>query len=153
VLVSTRGGSGFLCQAGDLQSRNKGGRQFLVLEEGDAPLRPALFEPGMGTVVCLAGLPDRARLLAFGLDEVKVLKNGGRGVILAALDKKETLLQAVVSGPAGLVLEGIGRGGKPMSRRLTAREIAEYRVARARKGQLLEPRWKDPRLVQPREDA
>jgi len=150
VLVSTRAGNGFLCQAADLASRNRAGRQFVTLDEGDAPLRPAVFVPGLSTVVCLAGSADRPRLLAFGLDEVKVLRNGGRGVMLAALDKGDALLQAVVCGPAGLVLEGAGRGGKPMSRSLTMREIDAYRVARARKGKLLEPRWKAPRLSVPR---
>jgi topoisomerase IV subunit A len=150
VLLATRGGNGLLCQAADLQSRNKAGRQFIALEDGDSPLRPALFEPGMATVVCLAGKPDRARLLAFGIDEVKVLKNGGRGVILAALDKGESLLQAIVAGGAGLVLNGIGRGGKPMERVLSMCELAQHRGARARKGQLIDPRWKEPVLSLPR---
>jgi topoisomerase IV subunit A len=61
------------------------------------------------------------------------------------------LLQAIVAGGAGLVLSGIGRGGKPMERNLSAREIAEFGGARARKGRLMEPRWKDPQLSLPRQ--
>jgi topoisomerase-4 subunit A len=147
VLVSTRGGNGFLCQAADLASRNKGGRQFVTLDDGDAPLRPALFVPGQGTVACLAGTGERPRLLTFGIDEVKVLKNGGRGTMLVDVDAKEALLQAIACGAEGLLLEGAGRGGKPMSRVVSARELAEYRGGRGRKGKVLEPRWKDPTMA------
>jgi topoisomerase-4 subunit A len=150
VLVTTRGGNGFVCQAGDLVSRNKGGRQFLTLDDGDLPLRPALVQPGHTTVACLAGTADRPRLLAFGLDEVKVLKNGGRGTMLVVVEAKETLLQAIACGADGLVLGGAGRSGKAMERTVSMRELGEYRGARGRKGRALEPRWKDPVLTLPR---
>jgi topoisomerase-4 subunit A len=150
VLLSTRGGNGFLCQAGDLASRNKAGRQFVTLDDGDAPARPALFAPGQSTVVCLAGTGDRPRMLVFGLDELKVLKNGGRGTMLVDLDGKETLLQAIVCGADGVVVAGLGRGGKAFEETLTARALGEYRGTRGRKGRLLEPRRKDPTLALPR---
>jgi topoisomerase IV subunit A len=150
VLLSTRAGFGLLCQMADLQSRNKAGRQFLSLEDGDAPLRPATFDRAMGTVVCIAGTDERVRMLSFPVGEVKVLKNGGRGVILVGLDKGESLLQAIVAGEAGVRLTGVGRGAKAIDRVLSAREIGEYKGARARKGQLIEPRVKAPALSLPR---
>jgi topoisomerase-4 subunit A len=145
-----RGGNGFLCQAGDLVSRNKAGRQFLTLDEGDAPLRPWLYRSGPTTVVCLAGTGERLRLLVFGSDELKALKNGGRGSSLVDLDKGEVLLQAMLCGSDGLVLAGQGRAGKPMERSVSLRELGDYRGARGRKGKVLEPRWKDPILATPR---
>jgi topoisomerase-4 subunit A len=150
VLLSTRGGNGFVCQAGDLVGRNKAGRQFVALDEGDAPARPALFAPGLATVVCLAGTADRPRMLVFGLDELKVLRSGGRGTMLVDLDPGEALLQALVCGDAGVLLHGRGRGDRPMSRAVGARELAEHRGARGRKGRVLEPRWKDVRIELPR---
>jgi topoisomerase-4 subunit A len=150
VLLATRGGNGFLCQVADLVGRNRAGRQFVALDEGDAPLRPALFAPGQGTVVCAAGTAERPRLLTFGVDELKVLKNGGRGTILVDLGPGETLLGVRVCGDEGVSLSGEGRGGKPMQRHLSARELAEYRGARARKGRLLEPRWRSVTLGAPR---
>src|SRR5690606_1885393 len=45
VLLSTRGGYGLLCQAGDLVGRTRQGKSFISIETGDAPARPALFEP------------------------------------------------------------------------------------------------------------
>jgi topoisomerase-4 subunit A len=150
VLLSTRLGNGLLCQAGDLAGRNKAGRQFVTLDDGDAPARPAVFAPGQATVVCAAGTGERPRLLVFGVDELKVLKNGGRGTMLVDLAKDEQLLQAIVCGADGVVLAGLGRAGKPMERTVSARELGEYRGARGRKGRVLEPRWKDPRLALPR---
>jgi len=89
-------------------------------------------------------------VLVFPVDEVKVLRNGGRGVILMGLDPKETLLQAIVYGDGGAVVEGTGRGAKPIQRAMSVRELAGYLAARARKGRLLEPRVKDARLSLPR---
>jgi topoisomerase-4 subunit A len=149
VLVATRGGNGFLCTAADLASRNKAGRQFLTLDEGDAPLRPWLYKAGPTTVVCLAGTGERPRLLVYGIEELKILKNGGRGSALVDLDKGEALLQAILCGADGVVLAGQGRAGKPMERTVSVRELGDYRGARGRKGKVLEPRWKDPTLWTP----
>jgi len=150
VLLCTRQGVGFVCHASDLVGRNKAGRQFMTLDEGDAPVRPVLFDPaGATTVACLAGTGERPRLLAFALEELKVLKNGGRGTQLVDLDRGDTLLQAAVCGADGLVITGQARAGKVLSRSLSAREIGDYRGARGRKGRLLEPRWKDPVLSLP----
>ncbi len=146
VLFATRGGNGLICQALDLQTRTRVGRQFIALEEGDTPIRPALFEPGMSGVLCLS---EKGRVLAFGIDEVKLLKNGGRGVILMGLDGGESLRQVVVYGGDGVVVHGIGRGGKVMQRRLDDDHLALYAGGRARKGRLLDPKWKEPRLELP----
>jgi len=62
-------------------------------------------------------------------------------------------LQAIVFGDAGAVVEGMGRGAKPIQRPMSARELAGYAAARARKGRLLEPRVKDARLSLPRPTA
>ncbi|HQP67988.1 MAG TPA: DNA topoisomerase IV subunit A, partial [Quisquiliibacterium sp.] len=147
VLLSTAQGNGLLCQAGDLVGRTRQGKAFMTLDDGDAPLRPALFRPGQGQVLCVS---EAGRVLVFPVDEVKVLRNGGRGVILMGLDPKETLLQAIVYGDGGAVVEGTGRGAKPIQRAMSVRELAGYLAARARKGRLLEPRVKDARLSLPR---
>ena len=143
VLFSTRAGNGFTCLAGDLVGRTRQGKQFMTLDEGDLPLRPALFAAGTGQVACIS---EGGRLLAFPVTEVKALRSGGRGVILMGLEPKEALLQAVVHGESGLVVEGMGRGGKPIRREMSARELAGYVAARARKGRLLEPRVREARL-------
>jgi len=147
VLFSTRDGNGFVCQAADLVGRTRQGKSFVVLDEGDEARRPALFDPSLLQVLCVSG---NGRALVFGVGEVKVLRNGGRGVILMGLDKDEPLAQAIVFGDAGVLLEGVGRGGKAIRREFSARELAGYAGARARKGRLIEPRVREARLSLPR---
>jgi topoisomerase-4 subunit A len=157
LLLATRAGVGFVCQGADLIGRNKAGRQMMSLDEGDAPIRPCVFAAAIGSVegsvagsvVCLAGTADRARWLVFGLDEAKVLKSGGRGTRLIDLEKGETLLQVIVVGEQGLELSGEGRGGKPMRRSVSQRELNDYRAPRGRKGKPIEPRWKAPVMALP----
>jgi topoisomerase IV subunit A len=143
VLFATRKGNGFMCQAADLVGRTRQGKALITLDDGDEPLRPSLFLPGMGSVLCASA---NGRALSFGLDELKVLKNGGRGVILMGLDKSESLLQAIVYGAQGVVISGVGRGGKAIERKFSAHQLMEYAASRARKGKMLEPRIKDARL-------
>ena len=150
VLLCTRGGNGFTCQAADLVGRNKAGRQFITLDDGDAPIRPALFDPSGTTVVCLAGTRERPRMLAFPASDLKALRNGGRGTMLVSLERDETLLQAIVCGDGGVILSGLGNRARPMEDSLSPRALAEYAGTRGRKGKVLEPRRRDPRLSLPR---
>jgi topoisomerase IV subunit A len=87
--------------------------------------------PNAEQVVCLS---SGGRLLAFGLDEMKTLSGGGRGVTLMALDPNETLVQALAINGAGVVLVGTGRGGKPQEETLAGNALAPHIGKRARKG-------------------
>ena len=153
VLLATSGGYGLLCKAADWQSRMKAGKHFLTLEDGAVPLPPVVFDATrLTSVVCLSdglGGGDKGRVLSFWVEEIKRLKNGGRGVTLMGLDKNEALRQVIVAGPDGLVVTGTGRASKAQSRSMSAREIDTLRVARGRKGRQLDPRWKDVWLWQP----
>ncbi|MDO4904968.1 MAG: DNA topoisomerase IV subunit A [Lautropia sp.] len=153
VLVATESGYGMVCKAADWQSRMKAGKHYLTIEAGDAPLPPLPFDGSKQTsVVCLSdglGGGDKGRVLSFWVEEVKRLKNGGRGVILMGLDKGEKLRQVIVAGPDGLVVSGIGRAAKPMQRPMSVREIDSLRSVRGRKGKQLDPRWKEVRLWLP----
>jgi topoisomerase-4 subunit A len=140
VLFATRRGNGLLCQAADLVGRTRQGKSFVTVEAGDEPQRPALFTPGMSRVLCVSA---EGKALVFGLGDVKVLRNGGRGVILMGLDPKDTLRQAIVFGEAGVRVRGAGRGGKAVDRVFGATALEAWAGARARKGRFLEPRVKD----------
>jgi topoisomerase-4 subunit A len=96
---------------------------------------------------------SEGRALSFGLGEAKVLRSGGRGVILMGLDDDVDLAAAVVCGQEGVLLEGVGRGAKPVSRALSRAQISAWAGSRARKGNLIEPRVRDPRLSIPRAQA
>jgi topoisomerase IV subunit A len=62
------------------------------------------------------------------------LSGGGRGVILLALDPKETLQQALAFDARGLILTGAGRGGKVRDEKLAGTALEAHVNKRARKG-------------------
>lgn len=143
MLIATRGGNGFQTKVGDMVSRQKGGRAYLTLDEGDAPLEPSPIGDEATHVACLSG---NGRLLLVAIEEIKSLSAGGRGVILMELEPKETLQQAIAVGAPGLVVSGAGRGGKPGSQKLAGQNLLPYVGKRARKGRVLEAKLKEPRI-------
>ena len=134
VLVAASNGYGFVCKVGDMLSRTKGGKAFIKVDDKSEPVRPAPIGADSHRVVAMG---TSQRLLVFKLDEVNVLAGGGRGVILQELDLKEKLLAVAVIGPAGLVVEGAGRGGKEFNLALDGKGLKPYEGKRARKGKLL----------------
>ena len=146
VLISTKGGNGFLANVADMVTRNKAGKSFVGLDkkmQGDAPLGAAKVIEGMRQVACLS---ENGRLLVFPLDELKRLPTGGKGVILMGLDAKEFLRSAIAFGAEGASYSGLGRGGKPTDTILDAKALKGFAGNRARKGHLVEPRLKEARL-------
>ena len=129
VLLAGTGGYGLLAHVGDLVAKQRGGKAFLSLEPGEKPLAPALV--GAGTQ--LACLSASGRLLVFGLDELKLQSNGGRGLTLMDLEAKDRLLAACPFTTA-LTVVGTGRGGKPKEEVLRATALALHAGKRARKG-------------------
>ncbi|HVE11488.1 MAG TPA: DNA topoisomerase IV subunit A [Paraburkholderia sp.] len=131
LLLASSNGFGFIAKLGDMVSRVKAGKSFMTIDEGSVPLAPMPMLPDATQVACLS---SGGRLLVFGLDEMKTLSGGGRGVTLMALDANETLVQALAIGKAGLMLSGAGRGGKPAEERLAGAALAAHVGKRARKG-------------------
>jgi len=60
-------------KAADMVSRIKGGKSFITLDDGDVPLPPTVIPD---TASAVAVLSSGARVLVFGMDEMKVLTNG-----------------------------------------------------------------------------
>ncbi|KAB0686574.1 DNA topoisomerase IV subunit A [Burkholderia territorii] len=131
LLLASSNGFGFLAKVGDMVSRVKAGKSFMTIDAGAVPLAPMPVLPNATQVACLS---SGGRLLVFGMDEMKTLSGGGRGVILMALDDKETLVQALAIDPAGVVLIGTGRGGKVQDETLSYAGLAPHIGKRARKG-------------------
>jgi topoisomerase IV subunit A len=131
LLLASSNGFGFMAKLGDMVSRVKAGKSFMTIDEGAAPLTPMPVLPGATRVVCLS---SNGRLLVFDVDEMKTLSGGGRGVILMALDPKETLRQALAIDTRGLVLIGTGRGGKARDEKLAGAALEAHVGKRARKG-------------------
>jgi topoisomerase-4 subunit A len=129
VLANT-GGFGLLARVGDLVSRQRGGKSFLSLEAEDKPLPPSLAD-GATRIACLT---LQGRLLVFGIDELKLQPNGGRGLTLIDADAKDPLVSVAAFVDVLQVL-GTGRGGaKEKDETLKGAGLAAYEGKRARKG-------------------
>jgi topoisomerase-4 subunit A len=142
LLLANTGGFGLLARVGDLLSRQKGGKSFLSLEADEKPLPPSLVD-AQTQVACLS---LAGRLLVFGLDELKLQANGGRGLTLIDLDAKDALVSVAAFGSA-LQLVGTGRGGKAKDELLKAAALAPYHGKRARKGRAQDVMQKALRVI------
>jgi topoisomerase-4 subunit A len=141
-LFATQRGYGFIAQLSDMIGRQRAGKQFVTLEEGDALLRPVPVFQGAQRLALLSG---KGKLLVFGLDEVKTLSGGGRGTILMGLDANDLLSQVVPVGSGGLRVAGVYRN-KPAEDILSGVGLQAYVGKRARKGRQLDARPKQPLL-------
>ncbi len=126
-LFANSGGYGFVASLADLVSRNRAGKAFMSLDDGERPLSPARL---LGDTV--AAVSASGRLLLFPLSELKTMTKG-RGLIVQDLSTKDELA-AVAVGSDGFTVLGIGRGGKTQEWRLAGKDMATYRGGRARKG-------------------
>ncbi|TDG09187.1 DNA topoisomerase IV subunit A [Paraburkholderia guartelaensis] len=131
LLLASSNGFGFIAKIGDMVSRVKAGKAFMTIDEGCVPLAPMPMLPDALQVACLS---SGGRLLVFGLDEMKTLSGGGRGVTLMQLDDNEKLVQALAISAAGVVLVGTGRGGKATEDLMAGAVLAPQIGKRARKG-------------------
>jgi topoisomerase-4 subunit A len=130
LLLAGTGGFGLLAQAGDLASRQRGGKAFLALEPGEHVLPPSVVAAPHTRVACLA---VSGRMLVFPLAELKHQSNGGRGLTLMDVDAKDPLLSVATCGDA-LTVSGTGRGAKPKDELLKGASLSVHEGRRARKG-------------------
>jgi topoisomerase-4 subunit A len=145
LLLATQAGLGFVTRLEGMVGRNRSGKQFVGLESGDSI---ALLRVLSQERAALALLSRKGRLLVIGLDEVKVLGNGGRGVVLMELEgSDDALVDAVMVGALGLSVSGEGRGGKEVRATIRPQEVSDYVGKRARKGKPLDVRFK-PRAME-----
>ena len=122
LLLASSNGFGFVAKVGDMVSRVKAGKSFMTIDAGAAPLAPMPMLPDATHIACLS---SGGRLLVFGLDEMKTLSGGGRGVTLMALDDNETLRAGAGHQQGGC------RADRHAPRRPRRRREAERRRARA----------------------
>ncbi|CAD6553562.1 DNA topoisomerase IV subunit A [Paraburkholderia sabiae] len=145
LLLASSNGFGFIAKVGDMVSRVKAGKAFMTIDDGATPLAPMPMLPDATQVACLSG---GGRLLVFGLDEMKTLSGGGRGVILMALDPNEALTQALAISKAGVVLQGVYRN-KPTEEELSGKALEPNVGKRARKGRSPDTKLKEVTSLRP----
>jgi topoisomerase-4 subunit A len=154
LLLASSGGYGFVASVDNMVSRQKAGKAFVTCNPGETLCAPSLVAgasmPQLLGAAALLALPNTARalvapatdvacastlgrILTFKLSELKTMEKGGRGLMLLALEDKDTLAGAAAY-TRSVRISGIGRGGKEREETLEIRSLNNARAPRGRKG-------------------
>ena len=154
LLVSGTGGYGFIASVEHMVSRQKAGKAFISCNDGETVCAPSLVSgaslPQWPASPPLVAAPNTTRaavlpatdvacastlgrILTFKLSELKTMEKGGRGLMLLALDDKDTLAGAAAY-TRSVRIAGLGRGGKSREETLEIRSLNNARSPRGRKG-------------------
>nr|WP_319566607.1 DNA topoisomerase IV subunit A [uncultured Rhodoferax sp.] len=138
LLLSSSAGYGFTATVANMISRQKAGKAFVTINDGETLCQPSLVAnaaTGVPAATHVACASTGGRILTFEISELKTMANGGRGLMLLDLEDKDSL-----AGAAAYIrsvrIDGIGRGGKERDETLEIRSLNNARGARARKGKL-----------------
>jgi len=172
LLLSGSGGYGFLATVDDMVSRQKAGKAFISLADGEAVCMPSWVQvsgavrvaaPEGGVIappavaegdINLAAQPAThvccvsvgGRIVTFELSELKLQPKGGRGLMLMSLEDKDQMAGAVAY-IRSVRIDGVGRGGKLRDETLEIRSLNNARAARGRKGRDASFGFKPARLL------
>ncbi|WP_439114981.1 DNA topoisomerase IV subunit A [Hydrogenophaga sp.] len=151
LLLASTGGYGFLATVDNLVSRQKAGKAFISVGEGEticAPSHAAHTSGGQPLLPAthVACASTGGRILTFEMAELKAMEKGGRGLMLIDLDAKDTLAGAAAY-TRSVKIEGIGRGGKERDETLEIRSLNNARAARGRKGKAADLGFKPNRIT------
>ncbi|MFZ3117689.1 MAG: DNA topoisomerase IV subunit A [Variovorax sp.] len=151
LLLSNTGGYGFIASVENMMSRQRGGKAFIDVGEGEQLCRPSLVggaggaEP-MPAATHVACASTGGRILTFDITELKALPKGGRGLTLIDLDPKDTLAGAAAY-IRSVKIEGLGRGGKERDETLEIRSLNNAKAARGRKGKAADLGFKPAQIT------
>jgi topoisomerase IV subunit A len=160
LLLSASGGYGFIASVDNMISRQKAGKAFITVADGETVCKPSPLELNMPvaqqntaqaaikSVVAthVACASTGGRILTFELNELKAMANGGRGLMLIDLDAKDTLAGATAY-TRSISIVGVGRGGKEREEQLEIRSLNNARAARGRKGKAADLGFKPSGVV------
>jgi topoisomerase-4 subunit A len=151
LLLANTGGYGFIASVENMMSRQRGGKAFVDVGEGEQLCRPSLVGGASGAepmppATHVACASTGGRILTFEILEMKALPKGGRGLMLIDLDAKDTLAGAAAY-TRSVKIEGIGRGGKEREETLEIRTLNNARASRARKGKAADLGFKPASIV------
>ena len=145
LLLSSSGGYGFIASVENMVSRQKAGKAFVGVGEGETLCAPSLVAGAQGKVTVagtaaavvapathVACASTLGRILTFEISELKTMEKGGRGLMLIDLEAKDTLAGAAAY-TRSIRIAGIGRGGKDRDETLEIRSLNTARAARGRK--------------------
>jgi topoisomerase-4 subunit A len=138
VLMGTGSGNALRAKVESFVTRQRAGKSFVAVGEGDSLLAPTILGADAKEV---AALSRDGRLLVFALEEVNELPSGGRGVMAMKLHDGEPMLGIQVAD-AGLKIAAFGRGDKRTTLNVKPSDLEHYRGARARTGRVLQGSFK-----------
>jgi len=136
LLLASSGGYGFWATVDNMLSRNKSGKAFLTLAEGEAVCAPSVAQNAgleSATHVCCAS--TGGRILTFEFGELRQSPKGGRGLMLMSLEDNDTLAGAAAY-TRSVRIAGMARGGKERDETLEIRSLNAARMPRGRKGKV-----------------
>jgi topoisomerase-4 subunit A len=155
LLLSGSGGYGFLATVEGLVSRNKGGKGFISLGEGETLCAPSHVSGSSATVPAgaqpmpaatgVACASTGGRILTFEISELKLMEKGGRGLMLIDLEAKDQLAGAAAY-TRSVRIQGIGRGGKDREETLEIRSLNNAKAGRAKKGKVADLGFKPNKI-------
>lgn len=150
LLLSGTGGYGFLATVDNLVSRQKAGKAFISVGEGETVCAPSHVAHTSGGQPLLpathvACASTGGRILTFEIGELKLMEKGGRGLMLIDLEDKDTLAGACAY-TRSVKIDGVGRGGKERDETLEIRSLNNARAARGRKGKAADLGFKPQRI-------
>ena len=151
LLLSSSGGYGFLASVDNLVSRQRAGKTFISVGEGESVCAPSHAANTSGSqplaaATHVACASTGGRILSFDIGELKTMEKGGRGLMLIDLEAKDTLAGAAAY-TRSVKIEGIGRGGKEREETLEIRSLNNARALRARKGKAADLGFKPSRIT------
>ena len=151
LLLASTGGYGFLASVENMVSRQRAGKTFVTVGEGETVCAPSLVANASASQSLLpathvACASTGGRILTFEIGELKTMEKGGRGLMLIDLEAKDSLAGAAAY-TRSVKIEGIGRGGKAREETLEIRSLNNARSARARKGKAADLGFKPNRVT------
>ncbi|MBS7350335.1 MAG: DNA topoisomerase IV subunit A [Comamonas sp.] len=140
LVLASSGGYGFIAELGHMLARNKAGKAFVTVPEGESLCPPAVIEadtanPESEAASHLACLSSDRQMLTFPLSELKTAASGGRGLQLMKLSDGAQLV-GVAAYSRSVRVSGQGRGGKEREEVLEIRSLNNAAGKRASKGKL-----------------
>jgi len=151
LLLASNGGYGFLATVESMVSRNKSGKAFISLGEGETVCAPSHAAHGsasapLAAATHVACASVGGRILTFEIAELKRMDKGGRGLMLIDLEAKD-LLAGAAAYTRSVRIEGVGRGGKEREETLEIRSLNNARAVRGRKGKAADLGFKPQAVI------
>jgi topoisomerase-4 subunit A len=137
LLISGSGGYGFIAKVEAMCARNKGGKGFVTIQDGETLCQPSVIGGTNGSVELpdathVACLTASGNVLTYALSELKLM-TGGRGLQLMKVEDQDALVGAAAY-TRSVRITGVGRGGKEREESLEIRSLNAALGKRGAKG-------------------